>query len=151
MTKPKAKSKTSWSKTQTSLPHGKRVATRLGNEITRLENTAQMIAGWPDGKHDIAKLKKEINSALAWLHHALTTSTEIPDDFKPAVRRPQRKLVVGDDVVITKRYFADYGYEKPPVCTVLAFAGKRICLRDADGTKLLVSRGHVVWSGKESS
>jgi len=150
MAKQKPKQKNSWSKRMTSLPHGKRVAARLSNEITRLENTAQMVENWPDDVHDIGKLKKDVGNSLAWLRNAVSTALEIPDDFKPAVRRPQRKLEEGDSVVITKRYFSDYGYEKTPICTVLAFAGKRIRLKDEDGTELLVSRGHVVWTGEPS-
>lgn len=146
MAKPKQKPKQkSWSKRMTSLPHGKRVAARLGNEITRLENTVQMIEAWPDAEHDILKLKKDIDNSLSWLRHALTSASEIPDTFRPTVRRPQRKLEVGDIITITKRYFADYGYTKPPLCTVLEFVGKRIRVCDEPGSVMLVPRGHVVF------
>lgn len=145
MAKQKPKPKTSWSKRMTNLPYGKRVTARLNNEITRLENTAQMIEGWPDNEHDIVGLKKNVANSLAWLRNAQAVADEIPDDFKPAVRRPQRKLQVGDTVTITKRYFADYGYDKPPTCTVLDFVGKRIRLRDEDGTEMLVLRGYIVF------
>lgn len=149
MAKQKPKEKPSWSKRMTSLPYGKRVAARLGNEVTRLENTVQMIENWPDDEHGIDKLKKEIGNSLSWLQNALASASEIPDDFRPAVRRPQRKLQEGDTVVITKRYFADYGYEESPLCTVLEFVGKRIRVEDEEGVVLIVPRGHVVYRETE--
>lgn len=147
MAKQKPKPKTSWSKRMTGLPHGKRVAARLGNEITRLANTLKTIESWPDDEHDIGKLKKDVENSLSWLRHALTSAEKIPDTFKPTVRRPQRKLEVGDTVTITKRYFADYGFKASPACKVLEFVGKRIRVRVVnDSSVLIVPRGHVTFS-----
>ncbi len=146
MAKTKKKTeKKSWSKRMTDLPVSKRVLARLGNEINRLANTAKSIESWPDDEHDIETLKMEISNSLSWLRNAHATAEKIPNEFKPAIRRPQRKLEEGDTVVLTRRYAGDYGFDVSPLFTIQEFIGKRIRVVDNAGVVMLVSRGHVVY------
>jgi hypothetical protein len=138
-----------WSKRMTELPYGKRITARLTNEIRRLENTVQMMESWPNDEHNIGKLKLDATNALGWLRNAQATAEKIPDDFKPSIRRPPRKLKVGDTVVITKRYFTDYGYDNIPLCEVLDIVGRRLRIVDEAGTVLLVARGHVTYKERD--
>ena len=135
---------------RTDLPFGKRVSTRLANEITRLENTAKMIENWPDDEHDIATLKLNLGNSLGWLRNARAIAEKIPEDFKPSFRKPPRSIKQSDVVVITKRYLSDYGYKEAPVCEVLEVVGRRLRIEDVEsGMVMLVARGHVTYKEVE--
>lgn len=144
MAKPK---KESWQKRHRQLPHGKRVTARLNNEITRLENTVQLIKTWPDEEHGISELKEQINSSLAWLRNAKATAERIPDSFAPRIRRSARKMEVGDAVRINTRYCSDYGLKGTEVFEISAVVGKRFRITNDAGLVIVAPKGHLMHGG----
>jgi len=138
------------------LPPAKRVAVRIGNEVTRLSKQAESIANWPAESTEGTKVydaKGWVASALELLKRSAEALASLPDDYKPRVAKASskgggsRELKAGDRIRITDKRMPEYeGVLEPNMMRgieVVEIRGNKVIARTPDGMKAMFARGHV--------